>query len=211
MKTTIKFFTEKELKLFFTELEHRRLTARTPYAEACAYRNEALFKVMYYCALRASEASLLTADCYNVYSQQIYCRRLKGGNHNTLLITSHDILLSLKRHLQHNAPQHYLFENQRDNTMLSRKTMDTIFKSCCKAANIGSPDKWHCHTLRHTRAVHLADEGLDIKDLQFWLGHQDIKNTMIYFQFTTAQQEAMYRKLLAGKSRKYSLIKSWIS
>lgn len=36
---------------------------------------------------------------------------------------------------------------------------------------------------------------MDIKELQWWLGHKSVSNTEIYFQFTTKQQEKMYSKL----------------
>ncbi len=36
---------------------------------------------------------------------------------------------------------------------------------------------------------------MDIKELQWWLGHKSVSNTEIYFQFTTKQQEKMYMKL----------------
>lgn len=36
---------------------------------------------------------------------------------------------------------------------------------------------------------------MDIKELQWWLGHKAVSNTEIYFQFATKQQEKMYKKL----------------
>jgi site-specific recombinase XerD len=49
-------------------------------------------------------------------------------------------------------------------------------------------------------AVHLAESSLDVKELQYWLGHKNINNTIIYFQFTTTQQESMYQKLSHGNA-----------
>ena len=62
-------------------------------------------------------------------------------------------------------------------------------------ANIKDKSKWHFHTLKHTRAVDLAEKGLDLKEIQYWLGHKEISNTQIYFQFTSVQYNALYRKL----------------
>lgn len=193
MEETIKYFTNQELNTFFRELEH--YNASTEYAFRCALRNEAMFKIMYYCALRATETSMLLVDDFNPLKNTIYCRRMKGGLNNTLAIVDEKILHTIKQHLKINKPETYLFENQRDHKPLSRKTMDRIIKRICAKAELKNPDKWHCHTLRHTRAVQLAEMGFDIKELQYWLGHKEISNTMIYFQFTSKQQESLYKKL----------------
>ena len=64
--------------------------------------------------------------------------------------------------------------------------------------NAGLPEeKSHFHVLKHTRAVELADLGLDTKEVQFWIGHKNIANTEIYLQFTTTQQNTLYRKISA--------------
>ena len=62
------------------------------------------------------------------------------------------------------------------------------------------------HSLKHTRGQFLADSGLDIKEVQYWLGHKNIRNTYIYFQFTRQQQEQMYEKLEGYYEKKESVI-----
>lgn len=56
-------------------------------------------------------------------------------------------------------------------------------------------EKQHPHILKHSIAVHLAESGIDIKDLQYYLGHKNINNTTIYFQYTTKQMDTFYKKL----------------
>ncbi|MBV4445947.1 tyrosine-type recombinase/integrase [Clostridium tyrobutyricum] len=56
--------------------------------------------------------------------------------------------------------------------------------------------KWHVHALKHTRAVDLCNSELDLKEIQYWLGHKEVSNTEIYFQFISQQQENMYKKLV---------------
>lgn len=201
METQIKYFSNQELRNFFKQLEADRLNSITDYAVKCAVRNEALFKVMYYCALRATETTMLEVDSFNALKNEIYCKRIKGGLNNTLEIIDMDVLRSLKRHLSFNSPKKYLFENMRDDKSLSRKTLDKIFKETCSQIQRSiSKRKWHCHTLRHTRAINLAEKGLDLKELQYWLGHSEISNTLIYFSFTSKQCAALYKKLKKGAS-----------
>ncbi|APQ75944.1 phage integrase family protein [Clostridium botulinum] len=87
-----------------------------------------------------------------------------------------------------------MFKSQKNNP-ISRQTLDYLMKKYCKIANISDKSKHHFHTLKHTTAVHLAESEMDIKELQWWLGHKSVSNTEIYFQFTTKQQEKMYMKL----------------
>lgn len=70
---------------------------------------------------------------------------------------------------------------------MSRKSLDKIMKYHCKRADIPE-SKHHFHVLRHTRAVELAECGLDTKDIQWWLGHKRISSTIIYMKYTTRQQ-----------------------
>lgn len=195
MESTIKYFTEDELDLFFHELAYRRRTSTTELAYKNAVRDEALFHVMFYCALRVSEVILLDLDDYNTIKKEIHCKRLKGGINNTLRVIDSNVLQALNRHIRENKPTSCLFMNIRDNKPLSRKTIDYIVKSICMDAKIQNKTKWHSHTFRHTKAIELAESGLDIKEIQYWLGHKCIANTQLYFEFTSTQHAAMYKKL----------------
>lgn len=190
----IKFYSDKELTSIFHTLEEHTKNAKSFYQKKVAIRNEALFKVMYYCSLRVSETILIETDSFDPVKKQIFCKRIKGGNDNTLQIIDSDILSSLSNHMEFNNPQKYLFENFRTGNMLSRKTCDQNLRKICKEAII-PPDKWHCHVFRHTRAIHLAELSLDSKHIQFWLGHVDIKNTYVYFKYTTKQETELYKKM----------------
>jgi site-specific recombinase XerD len=199
MESTIKYFTENELNSIFRVLEHRRRTAATELAYKNAVRDEALFRVMFYCALRVSEVILLNIEDYNILKKEMHCKRLKGGINNTLKIIDNSVLQALNRHIRENAPSSSLFMNIRDDKPLSRKTIDYIVKNVCMDAKVPSRAKWHSHTFRHTKAIELAESGLDIKEIQYWLGHKCIANTQLYFEFTSSQHTAMYKKLLRKK------------
>ena len=49
--------------------------------------------------------------------------------------------------------------------------------------------------------MELAELGVDLKNIQWWLGHKNISNTLIYLQFTTRQQDALYRFLEESRKR----------
>lgn len=190
----MKYLTDQELHVFFKEFQRRRLEAETEYAYKLAVRNEAFFRITYYCGLRVSETTLLRVEDYNHLRNELHCVRLKHGHNNTLRILDESIIEILKLHLRVNKPIGYLFTNFVTNKPISRKTMDVVMKQVCLKVQI-PVDKSHCHTLRHTRAIYLAEAGCDIKEIQYWLGHHAISSTLIYMEFTSAQQQTLYNKL----------------
>ena len=188
----IKYLTKSETKMLYTEIE--KDTSRH------AKRNKALFMTMKYCALRASEVGLLLECEYDAEQKNILCQRLKNSRDNIIRICEPDVIKALNDYLVV-KPTLYpaselLFPSQKGEP-ISRQTLNHLMKSYC--ANTSIPKcKQHIHVLKHTRAVELADMGMDIKDIQWWLGHKNISNTLIYMQFTTTQQEALYQKYIAA-------------
>lgn len=188
----IKYLTKSETELLFAEIA--KDTSRH------ALRNIAIFKLMKYCALRASEIGLLLECEYDRERANIQCHRLKNSRDNIIRICDKDVLQALDNYLSAKSflypPSSQLFPSQKGKP-ISRQALDRLMKSYCANTNI--PEcKRHIHVLKHTRAVELADMGMDIKDIQWWLGHKNISNTLIYMQFTTTQQEALYQKYLSA-------------
>lgn len=160
-------------------------------------RNQAIFYLAKYCALRVSEVGMLRMQYYNDWRMEIYCEREKGSLSNTLRIIDPETISYLKEYLAVRPFQYpasdRLFPSQKGNP-ISRQQLDRIMKYYCKKTSIPE-EKHHFHVLKHTRAIELGNIGLDIKEIQWWLGHKNINNTLIYLQFTTTQQEILYEKL----------------
>lgn len=160
-------------------------------------RNQAIFYIAEYAGLRVSEVGLIHMSDINLYNKEIYFHRLKNSNNNTLRIIDDNVFKSLvlymdtRKELRITSP--VLFCSQKGNP-ISRKVLHDLMRKYCGEAGIPI-DKSHFHTLKHTRAVELAELGLDTKEIQYWIGHKSIKNTEIYFQFTSKQQETLYKKI----------------
>ncbi|OPJ57804.1 tyrosine-type recombinase/integrase [Clostridium oryzae] len=188
LEPKIKYLTQDETKRLFDCIESTDSVHKL--------RDLALFRVAYRCGLRASEISLIKLSDYNRTKGEIYCRRLKGSNNNTIRLDNKAKYILDKYIDEHKitSENDSLFISQK-NKPISRQTLDYLMKKYCSKANIADKKKHHFHTLKHTTAVHLAESDMDIKELQWWLGHKAVSNTEVYFQFTTKQQEKMYNKL----------------
>lgn len=189
-ENTIKYLTVPEREMLFQSIQND--TGRH------ALRNLALFRFSYYCALRAGEPQLLQESEIEFVAGyiQIYCRRKKNSNNNTIRILDEDVIIALKEYLKIKPTLYpessFLFPSQKG-TPLSRQMLDRLMKRYCEHTSIPK-EKQHFHILKHTRAVDLSNMGFDTKEVQWWLGHKNINNTLIYMQFTTYQQEALYAK-----------------
>lgn len=180
-----------------------------------ATRNRAIFFIAKYCALRVSEIGALRLEHYNSRRGEIHCVRSKGSLSNTIRILDDEVSTYLNYYmyerLNMDIDSPYFFLSQLGNP-ISRKTLDTHFKRYCQNTSIPR-DKQHFHVLKHTRAVELANSGIDVKDVQWWLGHKNIDNTLIYLQYTTAQQETLYKKLeqnmYTEKNMKYEISRNY--
>lgn len=170
-----------------------------------ATRNLAIFEIAIYAGLRASEIRLIRIGDYDPQRQQIYCKRLKHSCSNTLRIIDDHVLQALdlwyKCRIQQSYDTDALFISNKGNP-ISRKQLDVLTKKYCRNTSIPA-DKHHFHVLKHTRAVQLADLGVNVQDIQWWLGHKKIENTLIYMQFTTAQQNRLYNYLLDRKGEEF--------
>jgi integrase/recombinase XerD len=184
----IKYLTQEEAK----DLFHAIIRLESIHA----VRDLAIFRIAYRCGLRASEIALIKLEDYNAAKGELYCRRLKGSCNNTIRLDS-KTKEALDQYIKESAfssNSEALFKSQKGSP-ISRQTLDYLMKKYSAYAGIHDKSKYHFHSLKHTTAVHLAESDMDIKELQWWLGHKSVSNTEIYFQFTTRQQEKMYSKL----------------
>ncbi len=185
----IKYLYPEEKKALFKAIEND--------ASRYHFRNKAIFLLAEYAALRASEVGMIQLTDMNLRANEIYFKRLKNSNNNKLRLVDTEVLSALNEYMDYRKSygvhSDFLFPSQKGSP-ISRKTLDDLIKKYCRLADIPK-EKAHFHVLKHTRAVELADLGLDTKEVQFWTGHRNIASTEIYLQFTTTQQNTLYQKM----------------
>jgi len=79
------------------------------------------------------------------------------------------------------------------NRPLPDSSVQTVFKKSLK--QVGIHKEAHVHTLRHSYATHLLEDGVDIRIISEYLGHKNIESTMIYTHLTPLIKNDVYKKI----------------
>lgn len=154
-------------------------------------RNLAIIELFYSSGLRVSELCNLKLSDLNLEEGFI---RVKGkGNRERIALLNKEAIEVLKRYLNErkNVFDEYLFLNSRGKR-ISRQSVWKIVKKYSKYAGIDKNVK--PHTLRHTFATHLLNEGLDLRVVQELLGHKSIATTEIYTHLNRKKIKELYKK-----------------
>jgi len=180
---------KKRLPEYLTEEEITRLFA----AIGKDVRSQAIFHVMYYRGLRASEIGRLRVEDYRAAVGRLFVRRLKGSNSGEFHITESE-RVALNRWLRVRGKDPGPLFPSRNHKPLSRFQIFVLMKRYCAAAGI-APEKAHPHALKHSCGTHLSARQTDVAVIQDHLGHVNIQNTMIYVQITNKRRDQFAEQL----------------
>src|ERR1700694_2209206 len=132
---------------------------------------------IYAAGLRVSEAVALTIKDIDSARMVIHIRQAKGGKDRYVML-SEQLLGILRDYWKHERPQHWLFPGPHATQPI---TAPSVQRACRKAADAAGLDKnVTVHTLRHSFATHLLEQGVDIRIIQDLLGHRHIDSTSRY-------------------------------
>ena len=163
--------------------------------DAKGYRDKAMLEVMYATGIRVSELIDLDLDDVNLDVGVIKCSTAKKTRAiplypaalRALSVYVKDIRQSMIADPNENA----LFVNVNGSRM-SRQGFWKILKHYQNTAHIEK--EITPHTLRHSFAVHLLENGADIDSLQELMGHCDISSTQMYTQMVNQKLKSVYEK-----------------
>jgi integrase len=151
-------------------------------------RDKLLLTLLYRHGLRLSEATDLRWSDFDLESKQrtMHVRRLKGSR-NSIHTLEPDTVRMLKRH-QQGTDGNYVFRSERGGP-LSDSVVQSIVARAGKLA--GLPFQVHPHQLRHACGFALAEEGIDTRLIQNYLGHASIQNTVVYTEISPRRLAAV--------------------
>lgn len=158
-------------------------------------RNQALLELIYGSGLRVSE--LLDIEMSDIHLNQGYVLVKGKGEKERMVPISDPSVVALRNYiikgrdqLLHGQKTTFLFLNQQGER-LSRQGFFKLLKKLASEAGV----KTECspHTLRHSFATHLLENGMDLRTLQSLLGHEDISTTQIYTHISQKRIKEIYQ------------------
>ena len=144
-------------------------------------KHKTLLALIYSAGLRISEA--LNMKIIDIDSQRmlIHVKNAKGKKDRYTLLST-KVLELLREYYAIYKPKTFLFEGQYGGQYSSRSAQTVLQQSATKA---GITKHISLHTLRHSFATHLLENGTDLRYIQDLLGHSSPKTTMIYTHVTS--------------------------
>ena len=146
-------------------------------------KNRTALTTAYAAGLRASEAVHLKVGDIDSHRMVIRVEHGKGGKDRYVMLSS-QLLGILRTYWRLARPKHWLFPGRDDSRPIEPNVLHAACRSACAAA--GLTKKVTVHTLRHSFATHLLENGTDIRIIQVLLGHNNLSTTARYTQVATA-------------------------
>jgi len=144
-------------------------------------KNRCLLALTYGSGLRVSEVVSLKIGDLDFDRMLIHLKDAKG-NKDRLTLLPESLLLDLKNLIASREASDYLFSSERGGALSSR-TAQAIFYLALEKSGVTKAVTFH--SLRHSFATHLLENGVDIRYVQELLGHNSIKTTQIYTHMTS--------------------------
>jgi site-specific recombinase XerD len=142
-------------------------------------KHKTLLLLAYSAGLRVSEVVSLKICDINSDRMQVNINDAKGKKDRVVTLSA-VVLKLLRQYYKEFKPAIWLFEGQYSGEHYTSRSAQLIFKAAYK--KLGLPSQCSFHSLRHSYATHLLENGTDITYIQKLLGHNDIKTTLRYTQ-----------------------------
>ncbi len=186
---------EKKLPQILTGREVELLLQQPQCTDPKGFRDKAMLELLYATGIRVSELISLNVEDVNIPAGFIRC----SSSGKTRMIPLYPAavralqtyITQIRTSMIADSAEPALFVNLGGERM-SRQGFWKIIKHYQQTANIQKDIT--PHTLRHSFAAHLLENGADLKSIQEMLGHSDISSTQIYTQIVKQNLKSVYNK-----------------
>jgi len=187
---------EKKLPKILTISEVEELLKQPNVSTPNGIRDKAMLELLYATGIRVSE--LISLNISDVNLDMGYVKCFGKGSKERIVPLGSIAAKCVQEYLNKGRPklvrtydEPALFVNHHGNR-LTRQGFWKIIKKYAQEANINKPIT--PHTLRHSFATHLLENGADLRSVQEMLGHADISTTQIYTHITKSHLKEVYDK-----------------
>lgn len=181
----------KNIPVVLNKSEVRQLLAAPKYL-----KHRLIIGMLYSCGLRSYELCALKLENIDFERKTVFVQRKKGTYDRYVPLSDH-MARGLKKYIATESPCTWLFNSQVTKTgdprPMTPSGLGWIIKE--NRSKISSKKKITAHTLRHTYATHLLEEGLNLVSLKELLGHAHIETTLIYLHVANSGSSAKFSPL----------------
>jgi len=140
-------------------------------------KHRTILMLIYSAGLRVSEAALMKLSDIDFNRDVIHIKNAKGRKDRITLLAD-NLKVILTDYLTDYKPDKWLFAGQEPGSHISIRSVQKMFENAVAKSRINK--EVSVHSLRHSFATHLLENGTDIRYIQELLGHEHTKTTMIY-------------------------------
>lgn len=151
-----------------------------------------ILTMAYGAGLRMNELRLLKITDVDVQRMQVHVRQGKGRKDRYAPL-SKLLAEKLPMYLEAAKPQTWLFEGNTPGQPMGERSIQYIINEALPKTGISK--QVSMHTLRHSFATHLLEDGIDIHSIQHLLGHADLVTTMVYLHVAQVKAKPVHSPL----------------
>ena len=162
-------------------------------------KHKILIGLLYGCGLRCMEVRSVRLQDLDFDRKQLKVVQGKGRKDRYVPLSEH-LIRGLIKYITAEKPKEYLFNGQPNgraggdfDSRYSQRGVQWAVQQVAKAAGIKK--EVHTHTMRHSYATHLLEDGMDIITLKGLLGHENIETTLEYLQIAQLQSQRIFSPL----------------
>lgn len=186
---------EKKLPHILTPNEIDLLLDQPKATDLKGFRDKAMLELLYATGIRVSEMMELDLSDVNLDMGFIHCN---SGSHERIIPIGKICTTALTEYI--NTARPLLVKAKNENALflnllghrMSRQGFWKILKQYALSAGINADIT--PHTLRHSFAAHLLENGADLRSIQSMLGHADISTTQVYARLAGSRLKDVYKK-----------------
>lgn len=153
-------------------------------------KHRTILMLLYSTGMRVSEI----ANCRitDIDSKNMRIKVVQGkGAKDRYTILSQQVLLELRAYYLIYKPKEYLFNGFRPGKRYSVRTIQHLMQKALTKAGLENKH-FTIHTIRHSFATHLLDNGTDLHTIKELLGHSSLQTTMRYMHLTAKRTEGIF-------------------
>ena len=185
--------TQKKLPQILSGKEIELLLEQPDVKELKGCRDKAMLELLYATGIRVSELVDLNVQDINLHTEMLCCNKGKSERmipvYSTAISMVSDYILRARSLIITPDGGQALFTNL-NGRRLTRQGFWKIVKGYAEQAGIVK--EITPHTLRHSFALHLLENGAELKDIQLMLGHADISSTQVYVHLLNDHFKEVY-------------------